>query len=182
VRVTAGAARVALRARGYSSSESQVTLPAGETIEVRLDLVPAPKPPVARARPSQLPASRRAAIIAADAPQTRLPWIITAASVGAVGLGLGAYFGLETLSQKADRDRLCGGADSVDCPSSEGLEHDRAARTAATWSTVSFAVGAVAVGAAVVLVLLEPGSKPAGSARAALVPAATQRVASGWHF
>lgn len=89
--------------------------------------------------------------------------------VGIVGLGVGAGFGLRTLSLKSDRDQRC---DATSCDA-EGLRlHDRA-RTSATISTVGTLVGAAALVGGVVLYLTakpNKAAKPSGEARLYVTP------------
>jgi hypothetical protein len=75
---------------------------------------------------------------------------------GIVGLGVGGYYGLRTISLKKERDRDC---DATFCDHSEGVAKDGAARDAALVSTISAGIGLVATGVAVSLFLLERGEQ-----------------------
>jgi hypothetical protein len=79
--------------------------------------------------------------------------------LGAVGVGVGAVFGLKAMSNKNDSDGHCVGT-SCD-PTGLDLRHD--AKSAATISNVAFAAGVagVAVGAYLVLSRGSAGGKPA---------------------
>jgi hypothetical protein len=107
----------------------------------------APPPPTPAPVPSPLEAARK------QSPPV-LPWVV--GGVGVVGLGLGSFFGLRAVSKADEARRLC--PDGL-CNEAKGdtLAHD--ARTAATASNVSFALGATAVAAGVVLYFMLPTSK-----------------------
>ena len=176
VRVLAGAAHVQVRAPGHAPSESDATLPAGSTTVLSFELVPlapapAPAPRSTAAPVRSAPRSERPAPEPEPRPSLR-PWIYAAAGVGVVGIGVGTVFGVMTLTKKSERDELCG--PEPKCTSDEGVELDREARTAALWSNVSFGAGLVGLGAAAVLLLVEPSSKataPAPKLAAGVTPA-----------
>jgi hypothetical protein len=78
-----------------------------------------------------------------------------ALGVGAVGLGVGTVFGLQSMSKRSEADELC--PDPNRCPVSqrdkvEGLDDD--ARKAQTLATIGFIAGGVGVAAGVTLFLL----------------------------
>lgn len=75
---------------------------------------------------------------------------------GAVGLVVGAGFGLSAISLKGDRDARCT-ADGF-CEQ-EGVDKDKDARRAATVSTIGFITGGVLAAGGVVLVLTAPRGK-----------------------
>jgi hypothetical protein len=86
--------------------------------------------------------------------------------VGVVGLGVGTYFGLRTLSDKSDA--TSGPCDANNRCTQQGVNELDEAHTFATISTIGFAVGAV--GAATAVVLLLTDSQPKTSGRAQVYP------------
>jgi hypothetical protein len=83
--------------------------------------------------------------------------------VGAVGLGVGAYFGISAMSKKSDSDDNC----TPGC-NQTGVDLSEDARTAARISTVGFGVGLVGIGVGTWL-LLTSGS-PASASTTAQLP------------
>jgi hypothetical protein len=150
VRVPAGAARIEVRAPGHSPSLVDATLPAERTTEVTLDLV-RQAVPVAPPR-----ATVRAPVERPATPSASLrPWAYLSGGVGLAGLGVGTVFGLMAVSEKQAQDEQC--PNGV-CTSAEGEQHNADGKAYATVATIAFAAGAVGVGAAVVLWLLEPNT------------------------
>jgi hypothetical protein len=87
-------------------------------------------------------------------PRT-LGWVI--GGMGAVGIGVGAVFGLKTFAAKSDSDGYCNGT----LCRQPGLELRNKANTYATISDVAFAVGVAGVGAgAYFLFFRSPADKP----------------------
>jgi hypothetical protein len=77
-------------------------------------------------------------------------------AVGVAALGVGTYFGFDAIGKRRDATSMC---PSSPCANAEGVSRNREAQTAATVSTIGFAVG---VGALVVgTVLLLTSSKGA---------------------
>jgi hypothetical protein len=105
------------------------------------------------------PATRRPAPAPTESPSYR-SWAIVALSVGIAGLATGTILGLRARSEKATVDERC---DDHLCDQ-EGLDALDRGRTAATASTIAFAVGAVGVGAGVTLLWLGPGDRPSAVA------------------
>lgn len=89
-----------------------------------------------------------------------LGWV--ALGVGVLGVGAGSYFGLAALSKKKESEDHCGGgigqtgANKCDA---EGVDLRDQAKSAATLSTVGFAVGAVGIGAGIFLLATAGGGK-----------------------
>jgi len=83
--------------------------------------------------------------------------------VGAVGLGVGAIFGIDAMSKKSDSDDNC----TPGC-NQDGVDLAEDARTSARISTVGFGVGLVGIGVGTWL-LLTSGS-PTGAAASAPHP------------
>jgi len=139
---------------------TSVEVPALEAEEAAPASVPEKAP-----RPEKAPASDPAPKARSSGGST-LGWV--ALGVGVVGVGVGSYFGLRTFSKKSESEDHCGEAigqsDSNRC-TQKGLDLRDEAKSAATFSTIGFAVGAVGVGAGVVLLLSSGGSAPEKAAR-----------------
>jgi hypothetical protein len=160
VRVLAGAAELEVHAKGYRTAVRRETLPARRETSLRIELVAdTPAPPVA---PEKTPAASPAP--AAPAPSTekdagagamssQRTWAYVAGGIGVVGVGVGTYFGLRTLSLKNERDEEC---PETECTSERGVDLDESARSAALVSTIGFGVGVAALGTGLVLWLTEP--------------------------
>jgi len=159
VRVLAGAAELEVHAPGYRTAVRRETLAARRVTALRIDLVAeTPAPPVAPEKPaaSPTPAPARAPIdqdAGAGGTSSQRTWAYVAGGVGVVGIGVGTYFGLRTLSLKNERDEEC--PESA-CKSERGVDLDESARSAALVSTIGFGVGVAALGTAVVLWFTEP--------------------------
>lgn len=87
---------------------------------------------------------------ASGATQRTLAWVVGGA--GVVGIGLGAFFGLHSLSKRDDAQAHCTG----DACDPTGLTLRDRAIAAGNASTVAFAIGAVAIAGAVVLYATSP--------------------------
>lgn len=113
---------------------------------------PCPKPP-----------PERDAVATGSGPGA-LTWV--ALGVGVVGVGAGSYFGLRAFSKKSERDDNCAGSVCND----RGLAADEDGRDAGTLSTVSFAVGALGLGTALVLWLTADDPPPSAAIAPWLAP------------
>jgi hypothetical protein len=85
-------------------------------------------------------------------------WI--AGGVGVLGVLAGSYFGLRAISLKNDADEHCPSDDQC---FKEGIRLRDDAQSAATISTVAFAVGIVGIGTAATLILIEPAPSGEGA-------------------
>jgi hypothetical protein len=96
-----------------------------------------------------------------------------AIGVGVVGVGVGGYFGLRTFSKKKDADDHCGAAigdkDANACDPT-GLDLRDQAKRSGTLSTIGFAVGAVGIGAGVILLLTSSSHSERTSGHAFIAP------------
>jgi hypothetical protein len=86
--------------------------------------------------------------------------------VGAVGLGVGTVFGLQSMSKRSSADDLC--PDANRCPVSqknqvEGLDDD--ARKAQTLATIGFIAGGVGIAAGVTFFVLSAKKQDQGALR-----------------
>jgi hypothetical protein len=85
--------------------------------------------------------------------------------VGIVGVGLGTYFGVTTLSKWSTAKSEC----AAGCPEGSPARNARSdASNAATLADVSFVVGGVALATAVVLLVTAPSSPPSSSTQSKL--------------
>jgi hypothetical protein len=159
-------------APGYRASRSRVTLAPGQAQSVVLDLEAEPEAAsdaVASAPSSAATAAQAAPVPALNTPSTAAPRrVITSTShatpnrtaayvswaVGAVGLGLGAGFGIAAADAKSSLSERCPGNA---CEPQARADLDRA-RAQGAASTVFFAVGAVgAVLGTVLFFVASPG-------------------------
>lgn len=84
---------------------------------------------------------------------------------GVVGVAVGSFFGAKVLSKKSSLDGVCK-PDRSHCPTSAQGDID-SMRSAATLSTVGFAVGGVALGAGVIMLLVSKSSSSSADAKTA---------------
>jgi len=146
---------------GAKADTKTITVPA-------LENAPAPPPPPSAA----------ATTTPASAPDTRgsgrspaAGWV--AVGFGAVGVGVGTYFGLRALSQQKDADRFCDG----DRCSPFGASQNAEAIRSANLSTVGFSVGLVGLGVGAYLLLT--GGRPASRAAATSASVGAQVSVNG---
>ncbi len=90
-----------------------------------------------------------------------------ALGVGVVGVGVGSYFGLQTLNKKDDAGPYC---PNKEC-SPHGMDLIEEARSTATISTVGFAVGLVGIAAGAWLLATSGSSEQTPGGDVALLPA-----------
>jgi hypothetical protein len=108
-------------------------------------------------------------IAPAKPPNHAAAWV--ALGFGAVGLGVGSFFGLQAVSEQSTADDNC----SPRC-TPEGLRANDQAIRAANLSTVGFGVGFVGVGLATYLFLTNGASRGTTTAAPRLGPAKTVAV------
>jgi serine/threonine-protein kinase len=153
VRVATGSALVHVSARGYATVERTVKVEASDharefvELSVREERPRYPPVPsvVAASPPTHEPLGLQAKPVSAHGP---LFWSgVALSTAGAVGLGIGAFYGVRVFVDKAARDQHCS---SAGCDST-GIAFDDRARTDATTSTVAVIAGAAAVAGGIVL-------------------------------
>lgn len=145
-----GTHEVRAEGQAYQPATQTVTVGEGQAQELTLvlELLPeaapvAPPPPVDTPPPPPPPA-----------PEPNLVPAYIAFGVGAVGIGVGSYFGLSAMSAQSDLDETC--RDRA-CPESASGEID-SMQSDATIATVGFGVGLVGIAAGAYLWLTaEPG-------------------------
>ena len=163
--VSVGLRKVKAVAPGKPPVEEEVSVSAGDTVDVRLDF-PEDSPPAAPA-PVMLVAPRTAK----SEPPTRTASANRAPAVAAFGVALagaavGAVFGVITLRDKSRLDAECTGK-----ACGPGSQHDiDAASRDGTISTIAFGAAALGVVVGVVLWIHEP--RP----RAGRLPARTPQI------
>ena len=163
-----GAHVVEVTAPGFLKAAQTVTLAEGGVDSVALTLEPdpnaAPKPePIPAPKSSDPTPTPAPAAPSRDAPAGEAPGRVpayAALGVGAVGVGVGAVFGLLALGKKGDLDSAC--ASNV-CPPTQQDNLD-GLKTQATVSTVGFIVGAIGLGVGGFL-LATSGASGASSAK-----------------
>jgi hypothetical protein len=144
-RVVASSAVLEVRAPGRVPDIRRVEL--GPTVHEHIAITLVPLVPLA---PSPVAVAPLAAPSALDAPRvpgpespsstSTGPWLLGAA--GLVAVGTGTYFGIRTFADKSSRDAQC----AQGCQPA-ALTYDSDARTSASISTVSFALGGALVAA-----------------------------------
>ncbi len=128
----------------------------GQTVDVELGALADAEPNPSTAAPSPTGPGRDGATSGSALPTIAL--VVT--GVGVVGLGVGGYFGLQSMSKKSEADDHCEGAA---CRDQAGVDLRHDARSAGTLSTVAFAVGGVTTAAGVVLYLTAPRPQRPGA-------------------
>lgn len=171
---------VEVKAEGYLTAQDKTTLAEGGTGALALELVVDPNAPVAAPPPEAAPA---------EAQQDLSPVIATpedtgsggsglatpgyiALGVGAVGLGAGVLFTLQSASKRSDandkfaecqRNGVDGECKQEDPLSQEVAKLDDDAGSAKTLALVGYAVGGLGVAAGVTLLLLDSSSSSSAS-------------------
>ena len=186
-----GTHRVDVTAPGFRPAHGEATLAEGASGSINLRLEPDPNAPAAAgvppastggpatypnaggAPPPNGPANAPpyngpipgAAPGAESSGSSNLPAYLLIGT-GVVGVAVGSIFGAKVLSKKSSLDSVCKSG-KTSCPTSAQGDID-SMRSAATLSTVGFAVGGVALGAGVIMLLV---SKSSSSADAKSAPA-----------
>lgn len=157
VRLVAGQVVLEARAEGYVPFTRTLRIAPETTEAVDIDFQPDARPPAAALRGSA-PARR------SGSSRRLAGWIVSGAGIAI--LGVGAAFGVRAITKKSERDDDC----AAGC-SNLGIDADRAGRSAGLVSTVAVAVGAVATGAGLLVVLTAPASsaRTAASVRVRLL-------------
>jgi hypothetical protein len=179
-----GVHKIEATASGYRTARAEATLAEGATGSVSLRLEPDPNasaagagvPPGSTSAPGLSPggaagpdpsAHAPAYAVGTDAPvgteasssgSSKVPAYILLGT-GVVGVAVGSIFGAMVLSKKSSLDGVCK-PDKSHCPTDAQGDID-AMRTSATLSTVGFAVGGVALGAGVIMLLVSKSSSAA---------------------
>jgi len=161
-------------APGLESNATTITLKEGARETVVLTLQPAAEAkPAAGAtpgaaapaeQPAESPGDAGISTADIDAGANIPMWV--SFGVGAVGLGLGTLFLVQSSSKRSDADALCG---SGTCPASERAEIedlDSSADTLGTLGVVGLGVGVVGVGAGLYFLLTQDASPAAATSRA----------------
>jgi serine/threonine-protein kinase len=163
VPVDPGTVVVRAEAPGFESFEGSVSVaPEGEHAEIVIPVLE--RSPSWEMSATALPPPRSIAPVpprGEPAAEPAGPPVLgyTLLGVGAVGLGVGTYFGLRALDKKAESDAIC---DQSECPAeqSEAVDlHDEAV-TSAWISNVAFGVGIAGIGIGALLVLTHDGGTP----------------------
>ena len=133
--VDPGKHAIGVDAEGFESADRNVTLAEGEHKQVTITLEPVAKPPPPKPK---------------ESGGTKIP-AIAAFGVGAVGLGVGAVFGILAFDETAKAKQFC---DGNTCPArKEVVDARNLAIANGNVSTVGFVVGGVGIAAGIVLLL-----------------------------
>lgn len=149
--VDPGAHRLTVRAPQRAPRETTFTVKSGERgFPLRIEL--GPPADASGAGPS-------------EGDSIQKPVAIALMGAGALGLGLGTFFGIRTLSLASDAKSLC--RTGTDCADYRGAQ-DRydSGKGTATAANVFFGLGLAAAGAGVVLYVLAPSAAKTGLAPA----------------
>jgi len=175
LRIVAGSVEIELRAHGYAPARRVTSVEARGSARETVPLVPLAPPSPTLVTPVPPPPAS-STVEPPVAPARRVPQDRALRNVGfvalgaaALGVGLGSYFGVRTLSTKSQRDHDCTGTGGS-C-TALGVDYDGEARALALRSTAWFVSGALAVGAGVVLLWVSRStSRPAASVGLELAP------------
>jgi hypothetical protein len=163
--------RVQARASGRRSWHQTIHIEASRTLHVSVPMLEVEGPPPGEAAPSA--AERGSTPTPPTPPDARASapsngrriasFILMGAGVASVGLGAG--FGVATLSNRDEANRLCPG--TIPCASSAGLDANDRAHAFAWGSDIAIGVGIVALAAGAYLLLTSPAASPAPARPAA---------------
>jgi hypothetical protein len=178
--VDPGEHKVHAEAAGYKPADATFTVAEGGNAEAKLKLEKDPNagaaPPVAGTTPaSGQPGDPNGGSMTADTKSGggSKTLAIVALGVGGVGLVAGAITGLIAMGKASDLDGKCPGGK---CPDASLQSDIDSYKTMGTISTIGFIVGAVGIGAGVVLWVTAPKeSAAAKGSRYATVPVETKR-------
>jgi hypothetical protein len=169
VPVDPGQHTVTATATGKKPQEVAVNVPAGTT-PTTLDLVALQDEAAGPSAPAPAPASAPAPM--PDTPpadegahpgQTQRLLGLVAGGVGVVGIGIGSYFGFDTIS-KNNASNTAGNCNAAtNACSQNGLDLRSAAKSSGLVSTVAFAAGAAFLAGGVVLYLTAPHADSAAT-------------------
>lgn len=169
-RVDPGDHVIVVQTRDGKERELKLSLGVGDKRTVELKL-PAPEP-----KPEPVEAKEPVAPTPSSA--SHLPWTITAASAGVVGLTIGLITGGMAMGDKSTVNAHCLGPTGTECDAiGKGAGDD--GKTMGIVSTVGFAVAIVGLGAAAVLFFTEPKT-PAAPAAARVVPSVFVGPRGAW--
>jgi PEGA domain len=148
-----GAHRVVVRAAGYEERSYDVAVSEAETKEI--DVAPGGK--IELAEPPRAPegAAGPAASATASGPWRTIG--LVTAGVGAVGLGVGAVYGVQALQKKNDADAA--GCSGTQCPPG-AVASRNAAQSAGDASTIFFVAGAALAAGGATMWLFAPNATP----------------------
>jgi serine/threonine-protein kinase len=119
---------------------------------------PSPSPPPSPQ--SSVERTQRAAVPQQEASSLRVPLAVGAASLGAIALGLGTYFGIQAFTDHSQANPYCNG-DSCQQP---GYDLRQSAIGAGNASTALFAAGGAALAASGAILLFWPDRRGANVA------------------
>ena len=158
VRVVAGQVTIELRADDHTPAQRAISVAPETTATVALELAPRPQPTApANARPAAPPSTASPPPEPPSTAQRTVGYSLI--GVGALGLGVGAFFGVTAMNKKTERDDACVGG----CTQA-GVDADRAGRTSGLVSTIAVGAGAVGLVAGIYLVLSAPSRSRGGVA------------------
>jgi hypothetical protein len=103
---------------------------------------------------------------------------LVSAGLGLVGVGVGSYFGFQSISKHNEAENVC---PTRTCSTTDGVQLWSDARTAGDRATVAFILGGAALVGGGVLWFTSPSSAPSGESRAQLqVGIGSVRLSGAW--
>jgi hypothetical protein len=180
-----GVHKIEATAPGFRTARSEAALAEGASGSVSLRLEPDPNATTPAGAPAGAPAAPGAYPAASAPPDPNTPasapvyggpaapasaetsgssnvpaYLLLGA--GVAGVAVGSIFGAKVLSKKSSLDQVCG--EKSRCPPTAQGDID-SMRSAATLSTVGFAVGGVALGAGVIMLIVSKSSSSSADAK-----------------
>jgi hypothetical protein len=154
-----GAVQVKVSTPGLADTVKDAEVTAGASVDVAVDLGATPASAPAGSAPPPKALDVGASISSGERPASLRPYAFIAGGVGVLGLGAFGVFGAMSRRDYQELEDAC----SDDrCPASSQDTIDRG-RSHQRLANIGLAVGAVGVGAAVTLWLLEPRAESAGN-------------------
>ncbi|MCS6898324.1 MAG: hypothetical protein RMJ98_05505 [Myxococcales bacterium] len=171
-----GVVKIEASAPGFQLWRGELTIGEKETKEIEVpELIPEPRPepttstaPIAPA-PISSPSATHSIQRTALAPPTG--WSATKTTgailggVGLLGLGVGAYFGLQAFSDREDSNARCPNMGGIEYCDRKGVELNNSARTAARLSNIGIGLGLLTLGAGAYLFFWESEAPQSGALR-----------------
>jgi hypothetical protein len=150
---------VVVQTRDGKERELKLSLGAGDKRSIELKLPEKEPEPI---KPVAAPADET------TKSSSHLPWTITAASVGVVGVTIGIITGVMAMGDRSTVDQHCRGPTGTECDAT-GKAAGEDGKTMGIVSTIGFIAGGVGLATAAILFFTEP-KKPAAAAVGHVVP------------
>jgi hypothetical protein len=172
-----GEHRVAATAPGYKPWEATMVVK-GEGARVSVEVPMLEREPRAQEAGTGVDLGAPSSVAPASGLGAQRIGAIVAGGVGVLGLGAGAFFGLQAQSKKDEADKL--GCVGGECPTQAGVDAGKGARSAGTLSTILVGVGAVGVAAGVTLWFTAPEAPGGGEGIGMSVGLGSVQLKGSW--